>query len=32
MEFWLGISVLSAIFLYHGVKYVYRSMRDYVEE
>ncbi len=32
MEFWLGVGVLSAIFLYHSVKYVYRSMRDNVEE
>lgn len=32
MEFWLGVGVSSAIFLYHGIKYLYSSMRDQVED
>lgn len=32
MEFWLGVGVSLAIFLYHGVKYLYRSMHDPVDE
>ncbi len=32
MDFWLGVGVVVAIFLYHSVKYLYRSMRDTVED
>lgn len=32
MDYWLGVGVLVVVFLYYGVKYLYRSMRDQVEE